>query len=84
MANELVKELEYFNTHLDEWLDHSAGQYALVKDNKLLGTFSEFDDAFNQGVTELGITPFLIRKIVEKQLEPQSPALQLGLLNAGS
>lgn len=82
MSNELAKELEYFKSHLDELMAHSPGQFALIKDDELLGTFSEFDDAFKHGVDTLGNVPFLVRKISEIEPEIQVPALVLGLLNA--
>ena len=82
MAKELQKELTYFEATLEEMLTHSKGQFALIKGDQLLGTFSEFDKAVEHGVNELGNTPFLVRMIVERQIDSQSPALNLGLLYA--
>ena len=78
----LSQELEFFNAHKDEWLAVYAGQFALVKGNKLLGTFTTLAEAFEAGLAALGNQPFLIRRLVEGEESAEYPALAVGMLSA--
>jgi hypothetical protein len=56
----LKEEIEHFNSMLSEWLQHYEGQYALVKDHKLFGTFTPEVEAYKEGIKLFGNKPFLI------------------------
>ena len=77
----LEKELSYFDEMKEEWLVHYRGQFAVVKDRSLLGTFTTFDEAFAAGVEAFGNTPFLIRQVKEGEDMAQFPALMVGVLS---
>ncbi len=78
----LEQELRYFAAHKNEWLQPHKGQYALVKGEELLGTFTSFEETFDAGVEKLGNVPFLVKQILEKDTEVQFPALAVGVLHA--
>ncbi len=78
----LERELAYFESQLPELLKHNKGQFAVIKDETLLGTYTTFDEAFDAGVREWGTAPFLIREITEDQPKADFPALTVGLLYA--
>lgn len=78
----LKEEIEYFNSMLAEWLQHYGGQYALVKDHKLIGTFTTEVEAYREGVKLFGNNPFLIKKIEKDEQLEKLPALTLGILRA--
>lgn len=78
----LKEEIEYFNSMLAEWLQHYEGQYALVKDHKLKGTFTTEVEAYREGVKLFGNNPFLIKKIEKDEQLEKLPALTLGILRA--
>jgi hypothetical protein len=78
----LEHESAFFDAHKDEWLQHYRGQYALVHGDKLLGTFTQFDEAFAAGVERLGNQPFLIRQVTDENQNIQYPALVVGMLGA--
>lgn len=80
----LETELEYFKSKLPELLKHYDGQYALIKGNKLLGTYTTFQEAYNAGVQELGNEEFLIRQVSESEPMANFPALSVGQLHAHS
>lgn len=78
----LKEEIEYFNSMLAEWLQHYEGQYALVKDHKLIGTFTTEVEAYKEGIKLFGNNPFLIKKIEKDEQLEKLPALTLGILRA--
>jgi hypothetical protein len=80
----LEKESAYFDAHRDEWLQHYRGQFALVYGEELLGTFTQFDEAFVAGVERIGNRPFLIRQITDQPASIQFPALVVGMIGARS
>jgi hypothetical protein len=84
MANDLDKELKFFDAHKKEWLTHYKDQFALVKGEGFFGTFTTFEEAFNAGVDRFGNQPFLVKKIVENEPKMQFPALAVGLISVRS
>jgi hypothetical protein len=78
----LEQELTYFQQHLPEWLSVYPGQFAVIKGDQLLGTFTTFDEAFAAGVKAYGTEPFLIRQVAETAPVAYNPALSVGALYA--
>lgn len=78
----LKNEIEYFNSMRAEWLQHYEGHFALVKDHKLIGTFTTEVEAYREGVKLFGNNPFLIKKIEKDEKLEKLPALTLGILRA--
>ncbi len=75
----LERELAYFEGQLLELLKHNKGQFAVIKDETLLGTYTTFNEAFEAGVNEWGTAPFLIREVTDKPPRADFPDLTLGL-----
>jgi hypothetical protein len=67
-----------------ELLEHNSGQFALIHQDRLLGTYTTFDEAYEAGVRELGNVPFLIQQVTEEDEVVRYPALLVGLVGAGS
>jgi hypothetical protein len=61
----LRKELNYFESKLDELLGKAKGEYALIHEEKLIDTFKSKEDAIKRGYELFGNTPFLVKLIVE-------------------
>ena len=80
----LQTELEFYNNQKAELLKHYQGQFALIKGKKLIGTYTTWEEALNDGVKRLGNVPFLIKQVQEKDEIVQFPALAVGALNARS
>ena len=78
----LKDEIEYFNSMLGEWLQHYEGQYALVKNHKLFGTFTTEEEAYKEGIKQFGNQPFLIKKVERVERLEKLPALTLGIIRA--
>lgn len=77
-------ELGFYNEQKAELLKHYEGQFALIKGKELIGTYTTWGEAFNDGVKRLGNVPFLIKQVQEKDEVVQFPALSVGALNAHS
>src|ERR1700693_431817 len=75
-----LREMAYFQAHLQELLQQHEGQVALVYEDELLGTFSSFEEAFSAAMQRVCNRPVLIRPITRDEAEAQFPALTLGLI----
>ncbi len=78
----LEQEAAYFDAHKDELLQHYRGQYALIHGDELLGTFTQFQEAFEAGISKVGNTAFLIRQVLDDNPTVQFPALAVGMISA--
>ncbi len=81
-ATVLKNELDYFNKIKDDLLKTNNGQYALIKDENLEGSFTTFPEAYEAGVVRFGTESFLVKQIIEQQQPQQIPALDNCLINA--
>ena len=81
-AMPLEQELQYYSAHKIELLEHHQGQFALIKGDALLGTYTTLEEAFDAGVKALGNQPFLIKQVLETDEVIQYPALAVGMLHA--
>lgn len=62
----LAVELEFYAQHKAEWLAKKTGQYVVIKNNGLLGFFSNFESAYRAGAARYGLeTDFLVKQILE-------------------
>eukprot|EP01026_Neomeris_dumetosa_P006373 TRINITY_DN120242_c0_g1_i1.p2 TRINITY_DN120242_c0_g1~~TRINITY_DN120242_c0_g1_i1.p2 ORF type:complete len:100 (-),score=5.29 TRINITY_DN120242_c0_g1_i1:156-455(-) len=86
MANDddLRQELSFFESIRNQLVAHNLNQFAVIKGDKLFGTYSDFDSAFKAGVEEFGSDSFLVRKVVEKDLAQSNPALAIGLMSVNA
>ena len=78
----LAEEMAFFREHKDEWLQHYAGKFALVKGRELIDTFTTDKEAYEAGVKKFGRQPFLIKQIMETETAESLPALMIGVLRA--
>ncbi len=78
----IKKELQYFEKIKADLLKTNKGQFALIKGEELLGTFSTMEEAYKQGVDRFGVEPFLIKQIVEIEEKQKIPALTSYLIHA--
>lgn len=78
----LEVELQYFESHKNEWLEHHEGKFALVVGQELLGVFDSREDAYKAGIELRGNVPMLIKQISRREPTETVPALTLGLIGA--
>ncbi|MGH9537851.1 MAG: hypothetical protein ACRD3H_08000 [Terriglobales bacterium] len=64
----LAVELEYYIQHKAEWLAHKTGNYVVIKDNRPLGFYPNFEAAYRAGAASYGLnTDFLVKQILEHE-----------------
>jgi hypothetical protein len=76
----LEKERKVYEKEKPELLKTHAGQYALIHDDDLIGTYSSFADAYDEGVRRFGLDSFFIQEIREDDPKSGSPALSVGAI----
>ena len=81
-VDSLEREIEHFNSIRGKLLECNEGQYALIKGQELIGTFTKMEEAYEEGVKRFGTEPFLIKQILKEDPTETLPALSLGLLRA--
>lgn len=78
----LERENTYFDQRREELLANHSGQFVLIHEDELIGSYPTFDDAFTAGIQTIGNTAFLIRQVLADEPPAQFPALALGLISA--
>ena len=80
----LEKEIKLYEKNLPSYLKERFGQYVLIKGDEVSffkGARAE-RKALEQGLLRYGVdSPFLVRRILERQPKVEMPAYSLGLLN---
>jgi hypothetical protein len=65
MIPQLEQEFRTYEKHKADLLTKAKGKYVLIKGDDILGIFPGQHAAINQGYRQLGIVPFLVKRIVE-------------------
>lgn len=78
----LQKEYQYYLKIKADLLKQSRGKFALLKDERLVGTYDTDQDSYNAGLELFGNVRFLIIRIQDDDENAWIPVLSLGLLNA--
>lgn len=76
------KEQAFFDANKADLLKRGKDQFALIKGDELVGTYSLYQDAVNEGYKRFGNQPFFVKQILEQDQVTQIPALTLGLISA--
>lgn len=82
MTLELIKELAYFKQKKAEWLKIYKDKYVLIKEEELIGTFDNIEDAYRVAVDKFGKAPILIKQVTAEEKTEKLPALTLGIIRA--
>lgn len=79
---DLQIELDYFNKNKEELLKKYPGQFVLIKNETMKGSFTTQEEAYNVGIEQMGNVPFLIKQVVENEPITSHPALTVGIMYA--
>jgi hypothetical protein len=60
---DIDKELAVYERIRQDLEAHHMGEWALVHDEQLVGTYGSFDDAAKEAVAKFGRGPYLIRQV---------------------
>jgi hypothetical protein len=80
----LEQERDFYDAHLQEWLQRMPGRFVLIKGAELIGTFDTAEDALADGARRFGLQSYLIRRVEPQPPQVSIPALALGLLHASA
>ena len=58
----LEKELETYKLKLSE-LKQEEGKFVLIQGDKVIGTFTSYEDAIKEGYRLFSLDPFLVKQI---------------------
>lgn len=58
----LEKELKTYKKNLPEWTEYD-GKYVLIKEEKVCGFYSSYDDALTEGYRQFRLEPFLVKRV---------------------
>ena len=64
----LEAELKTFNDKRNELLATSEGQFALIHDGQLIGTYNDEQDAIGEGYRRFGNVPFLVMQVLQTEV----------------
>ena len=56
-------ELGFFDQHREEWFEHHAGKFALIKGVTVHDFYDTQDRAYEVGCQLWGLVPFLIKEV---------------------
>lgn len=71
----LDAELTFFERHKAEYLKKYENHYLLIKGNKLYGTFPTAESAYEAGLHEFSLEPFLVRQVLKEELVSFIPSV---------
>ena len=78
----LEKEIKYFEEMKGDLLAKYKGKYALIKDSELVDTFTNSEEAYQEGVKRFGKAEFLVKHIIENDPQDFVPSLAIGNIHA--
>lgn len=59
----LEKEFQYYKDHQAELVEKFEGQFVVIKDGEVLGTFPSYEDAYREAGKDHEVGTFLIQKV---------------------
>lgn len=68
MEGKLNIEIKTYEKNKESLLKTDRGKFVLVKDNSIIGTYDTYDDAVKVGIDKFGNKPFLVKQILEVEL----------------
>jgi hypothetical protein len=67
-SSRLSAELATYESHKGEWLLAHRNEFVVMKGDRLLGFFPEFQEAYTVGVKEFGTdADFLVKRVTEHE-----------------
>ena len=67
-TSRLSAELDFYALHKALWLKDHPGQFVVIRGNRVLDFYSNFEAAYQAGAYEWGLnTDFLVKQIIEHE-----------------
>jgi len=78
----LDTERAFFDSIQQKLTTVCLGQFVVIKNKELIGTYATIQEAFADGAKRVGLEPFLVRQVGSQPETVSIPALTLGILSA--
>ncbi len=59
----LAEELRTYQSHKDDLIKQSPNKFVLIKDDQIIGTFNQEEDAYNAGYQQFRRAAFLVKQV---------------------
>lgn len=80
----LKNEIELYETNKEDWVDqYGEGKFVAIKEDAVLGPYDSQEKAYEEGLNEFGLEPFLVQRVSKEEQVDHLPALELGIIHAG-
>ncbi len=80
----LKNEIELYETNKEDWVDqYGEGKFVAIKKDVVLGPYDSQEKAYEEGLNEFGLEPFLVQRVSKEEQVDHLPALELGIIHAG-
>jgi hypothetical protein len=67
-ADDFACEQKLYEKHKQQWVQQHAGDFVLIKGDKLVGFYPDYEDALREGLKEFGVTvPFFIKQVCAQE-----------------
>jgi len=79
----LKSEIELYETNKEGWVDqYGEGKFVAIKEGVVLGPYDSQEKAYEEGLNEFGLEPFLVQRVSKEEQVDHLPALELGIIHA--
>lgn len=79
----LKHELNYYKENKDDWLEkYGEGKFIVIKEDQVIGPYDDREKAYEEGLNEFGLKPFLVQRVSKEEQVDHLPALELGIIHA--
>jgi hypothetical protein len=80
----LKNEIKLYESNKEEWVDqYGEGKFVAIKEDAVLGPYDSQEKAYEEGLNEFGLEPFLVQRVSKEERVNHLPALELGIIHAG-
>lgn len=73
-------EYAFYLLQSEEWKRDHHGKFALIKDQTIVGIYTSYEDALQQGLGQFGDVPFLIHEIGSENTPQVNTFSLLGMI----
>lgn len=80
----LKNEVKLYESKKNDWVaKYGEGKFVAIQKDVVLGPYDSQQKAYEKGLNEFGLEPFLVQKVSKEEQVDHIPALELGIIHAG-
>lgn len=79
----LENEIGLYETNKEDWVDqYGEGKFVAIKEEVVPGPYDSQEKAYEEGLNEFGLDPFLVQRVPKEEQINHLPTLELGITHA--